>query len=331
MNDIPLPPAKFEQPKKNKSASSTGLPPSQSKLPTLVQAASSESRSSAYSTSGPISSSPTTTMTSQQQQQQQQQQHSSSSLLRRAHMALLLLLIGTVVCCYAAFLFRKGPALRSFGHIIPPRHAQTREAVTKTYLSDLTLREFLMDPEGFHLAMAPSFFGFYGYFGMLAAWEEGLTETLVSEVNVTDTIHFLETNRIQSVAGASAGAMAAVLLAMGIEPRKAADFCSNIDLLAFADPPGVGSFFKGNKFEQLMYNFMKSQRPNHSMRMEDTEIPVAVTGFDLQTLETVVMTQGSVSKAPRASATFPSLFQPVHWRDANDESGKDYIFFIRRS
>jgi predicted acylesterase/phospholipase RssA len=171
-------------------------------------------------------------------------------------------------------------------------------------------------------AYQPAFFGFYGYFGGLAAWDEGLVQDTKSKSqNLTS---FLETGKIVSVAGASAGAMAAMLLAMGIPPRKAADFCGTIDLPTFADPPGIASVFKGDRFEQLMFDFIKAEVPNHSMQMEDSQIPVAVTGFDLQTLSTLVMTKGCVARSARASATFPFLFQPVHWFDGGIQ-GKDYV------
>ena len=42
--------------------------------------------------------------------------------------------------------------------LIPPR--KTRNDGQRT--SNITLREFLIHPDGFHLGMAPSFFGFYG-------------------------------------------------------------------------------------------------------------------------------------------------------------------------
>ena len=147
---------------------------------------------------------------------------------------------------------------------------------------------------------------------MLAAWDEGLVDGL------------LESERIQSVAGASAGAMAAMLLAMGIAPRKAADFCATIDLATFADPPGIGSFLKGDIFEQLMLDFIKAEtEPGHSLKIEDTHIPVAVTGFDLQTMSTIIMTEGCVARSARASATFPFLFQPVHWFGEDNDNSND--------
>jgi hypothetical protein len=160
--------------------------------------------------------------------------------------------------------------------------------------------------------MAPAFFGYYGYFGSLAAWDDELSNS---------TFALLKEN-IKSVAGASAGAMAAVLLASGISPRKAAEFCSSISLRDFADFPGLLTVFKGNKFEEIMHTFMATQNPDSSLKLEDSPIPVAVSGFDLLTMQGKVLTRGSMARAARASACFPFLFQPVGWIDNNE----NYLF-----
>lgn len=177
--------------------------------------------------------------------------------------------------------------------------------------SPLTLRDILKDHErGFHLAMAPAFFGFYGYFGALAAWYE-------VEPNLP----------VQSLAGASAGAMAAVLIGAGISPKTAADFCSEMTVSRFADFPGFGAIFRGHKFERIMDEFLQSatnRTTAASWRLEEAVVPVAVTAFDLQSFQGIVLTTGSMARAARASATFPLLFQPVGWTDGS--SSRDYVF-----
>ena len=160
--------------------------------------------------------------------------------------------------------------------------------------SNLTLRQVLQEP--FALAMAPAFFGFYAYFGMLDAWP-------------TDAL-------IEQVAGSSAGAMAAVLLASHTTtPKQAADFCANVTLSDFADFPGVGAWFVGDAFEALLQEFLGAD-----LQLQDAPIPIAVTAFDLQTLSETVLTKGSMAKAARASATFPTLFQPVAWYEDGQEA-----------
>jgi Patatin-like phospholipase len=190
-------------------------------------------------------------------------------------------------------------------HILPNRPGPLER-------SNVTLREFLLHPDGYFLGMAPSFFGFYGYFGALAAWEDELSNS---------TFDVLQDN-INGVAGASAGAMAAILLAAGIPPQRAAEFCSTISLTDFADFPGLFAIFRGNKFEKIMYDFMKSEMPNATLDLEDASLPIAVSGFDIQTMRGHLLQKGSMARAARASACFPFLFQPVGWIDGDE----DYLF-----
>lgn len=190
-------------------------------------------------------------------------------------------------------------------HLLPTKYGTNQR-------SDLTLRDFLLDTSGFYLGLAPSFFGFYGYFGALAAWEDGLSNS---------TFDVLQGN-INGVAGASAGAMAAILLAAGIPPRRAAEFCTTISLTDFADFPGLFTIFRGDKFEKIMYDFMKAERPKSSLLLQDADIPVAVSGFDIQRMEGRLLQRGSMARAARASACFPFLFQPVGWVDGEE----NYLF-----
>ena len=121
--------------------------------------------------------------------------------------------------------------------------------------------------------------------------------------------------------------MAAVLLASGISPQQAAVFCTTVQLHQFADFPGVGAIFRGNKFEQTMMDFMHSQVGHDSLLLlQESKIPVAVTAFDLQTMQGQILTRGSMARAARASATFPFLFQPVGWTDTTKEQINDYVF-----
>jgi Patatin-like phospholipase len=220
--------------------------------------------------------------------------------------------------------------------LIPRRPAQSWQALVQGALrSDvaevpkqggLTLRHVLADSDGYHLAMAPAFFGFYGYFGALAAWEGELGRPV------------LEPDRLRSVAGASAGAMAAVLLASQIPPRTAAAFVSTMTLDKFADFPGILAAFRGNKFEAIMEDFLRQHavvRVNStasapfrapplfpaSPQMQHSSIPVAVSAFDIQTFSGRILRTGSMARAARASATFPFLFQPVGYRDDGDDAG----------
>lgn len=188
-------------------------------------------------------------------------------------------------------------------HVIPPRFDQVKQ-------SNLTLRDFILHPEGIHLALAPAFFGFFAQFGAMEAWEESL-----SSEN-----HNVLKKQVKSLAGCSAGAMTAVLLASGIKPSKAASFCQSVTLDKFADPPGLFAAFKGNLFHNIMRDFILDQKPNSTLQLQDGIVPVAVTAFDIKSMKRKILTKGSMPLAARASACFPFLFQPVAWMDQNGSS-----------
>jgi hypothetical protein len=218
--------------------------------------------------------------------------------------------------------FASPPPARLHPHLLLPRHyqqrlllASTKESSTLPILTDTTLREFLTDTAGFHLAMSPAFFGYYGYLGALAAWEEGVDDSILSAA------------KIHSLAGASAGAMTAVLLAAGMKPRHAAKFCAGMTVDRFADFPGLLGVFRGNKVEQIMYEYLRAEKPHASGLLQDADISVAVTAFDLQTMENRVLTTGSMARAARASASFPFLFMPVGWKDQTEnDNWKEHVF-----
>lgn len=196
-------------------------------------------------------------------------------------------------------------------------------------LSNVTLRQFLSHSDGFHLGLAPSFFGFYVYFGALTAFHENvLTDRQILDGKLLLPVGLHNSKGkdvlLKSTAGASSGAMAAVLLASGMNPREAADFASSMTLDKFADFPGVGGIFKGDLFEQIMVDRIKANAntdvkdESMNLRLEDGIVPVAVTGFDITTWKGKILTKGCMGKAARASATFPGLFQPCKWDDAED-------------
>ena len=232
----------------------------------------------------------------------------------------------------------------NYPHILPPHHVTTAMIAARrqsdhldasldtAFFAPLTLRDVLSNNR-YSLAMAPAFFGFYGYFGALAAWEDALGDTVLTRP------------RLQAVAGASAGAMAAILLAASIPPRTAADYVTKLTVGRFADFPGLLALFRGNKFEQIMQEFLSEQQQQRQMNnqtdgtmittasapiplLENAMLPVAVSAFDIQTMSAHVLTRGSMARAARASATFPGLFQPVPWIDSMENMAikKDYLF-----
>mmetsp|Transcript_14894 Transcript_14894/g.22911 ORF Transcript_14894/g.22911 Transcript_14894/m.22911 type:complete len:521 (+) Transcript_14894:77-1639(+) len=192
---------------------------------------------------------------------------------------------------------------RHHPHIIPPKFNNVQQA-------NMTLRDFILHPEGIHLALAPAFFGFFAQFGAMEAWEEHLSS---DDFNVLDA-------QVKSLTGCSAGAMTAVLLASGIKPSVAASFCQSVTLDKFADPPGFFAAFKGNLFHDVMRDFILDQKPNSTLQLQDGMAPVAITTFDMKSMKRKIITKGSMPLAARASACFPLLFQPVEWIDEDGSS-----------
>jgi len=196
----------------------------------------------------------------------------------------------------------------------------------ETNSSNTTLRQFLSHPDGFHLAMAPSFFGFYGYYGALTAIHElALSENDKKDGKYILPVHPLSSLAtkplLKSVAGASSGAMAAILIAAGLNPRVMSEVASSMTLGRFADPPGVMGLLKGNLFEKIMVDILKMAEYENGgglikAHLEHGLVPVAVTGYDLIGMEGKVLTHGCMGRAARASATFPGLFEPVTWNDS---------------
>ena len=208
--------------------------------------------------------------------------------------------------------------------------SDANDAYEKAPLSNLTLREFISNGDGFHLAMAPAFFGFYAYFGALSA----LNEEVLSKDDEGKVVLPTEANLarfsadgpepnvlLKSVAGASAGAMAAVFLSAGADPRDAADTCLDLTFGEVADYGGFGAALKGHRFEAIMKE--KLEKIGRTSRFDESVLPVAVSGFDLLSMSGRLLDDGCMAKAARASATFPGLFQPVGWnRESDDDQSK---------
>ena len=188
------------------------------------------------------------------------------------------------------------------------------------YMTEMTLRKYLTHENGIHVGLAPAFFGYNVYFGVLTSLLENLNhnvndaDTFYNDTSTTVRVRVVETPKmkIKSVAGASAGAMAAVMLSMGLNPRDSADFASTMTLSKFWDPPGIGGFLKGDLFQSIMVERLDG------MRLEEGEIPVAVTTFDVKSLQGKILTRGCMGKAARSSACFPLLFQPVQWKEEDE-------------
>ena len=144
---------------------------------------------------------------------------------------------------------------------------------TVMHVSDITLKEYLQHDEGYYVAMGPAFFGFYAYFGALTAIDDA--ELLLIPGSDKNRQRKRKVGgQVNGVVGASAGAMAAVLVASGKQPSDAADFACSVQLSDFADPPGILGTFKGNQFEVLMSEFLTSESISSSISSAESHINI---------------------------------------------------------
>jgi len=119
---------------------------------------------------------------------------------------------------------------------------------------------------------------------------------------------------IDMISGASAGALAGACYAkernaaileeimLGLDWRKLAALVDlNLILL-----------WKGFVQGQRTKSFLSSILGN--VRFEDLEIPLSVVATDIRSMEEIVINEGSVVEAVRASISMPMVFTPVKWR-----------------
>lgn len=119
---------------------------------------------------------------------------------------------------------------------------------------------------------------------------------------------------IDMISGTSAGAVAgacyakemkaAILeeLMLGLDWRKLAGLIDLNLLLLWK------GFVQGQKAKSFLSSIIGNAR------FEDLEIPLSVVATDVQSMEEIVLSEGSVVEAVRASISMPMIFTPVKWR-----------------
>jgi hypothetical protein len=105
--------------------------------------------------------------------------------------------------------------------------------------------------------------------------------------------------------GSSAGALVGGAYAAGVAPEALAEVLRGLTRDDFWDPrPGVG-LLAGRKFDQLL------RRVLPTTRFADCAVPAHISVFDIATRRTVVVRDGDLADAIRASCAVPGLFHPV--------------------
>jgi NTE family protein len=117
---------------------------------------------------------------------------------------------------------------------------------------------------------------------------------------------------VDVVAGTSAGALIGAWLASGMEPEQMAHSALRMDkawlyknLLLDATVPRSG-FFAGQTLLRFLRTFFGEKE------FAELELPFACVATDIETGEEVVLRDGQVAEAVRASCGLPLFFSPLH-------------------
>lgn len=118
----------------------------------------------------------------------------------------------------------------------------------------------------------------------------------------------LEENNIpiDAIAGSSIGALVGGLYAEGLRAKDIEDAVLHENWRKlFLDPSLSEGLIKGKKIEKYIRSLIGGKR------FSDTHIPLAITATDLETAELLVLKDGDVASAIRASIAIPIIFKPL--------------------
>ena len=111
---------------------------------------------------------------------------------------------------------------------------------------------------------------------------------------------------VDIISGSSAGALIGGLYACDIKPDMIKNLAIQIDKKMWVDftVPKKG-IIKGEKIEEIL-KLITRQR-----NIEDLNRKLAIVATDLKNAEEIIFTEGSISKAIRASISVPGIFEPI--------------------
>lgn len=112
---------------------------------------------------------------------------------------------------------------------------------------------------------------------------------------------------IDMISGSSIGAIIASIFAAGSNMYLLEKFALQMNMRDYLDigRPRSGGLLRGNRIEELIRLF------THRMDFSDTRIPLYCAAVDAAEGELVMLHEGSVSRAARASMSIPGIFAPV--------------------
>lgn len=118
---------------------------------------------------------------------------------------------------------------------------------------------------------------------------------------------------IDYIVGSSIGAWVAAFFGLFQDVEKLEDYAVNKrrdKFYIFLEPAMQGGLIKGEKMEKLFNQWFEKKD------FSDTKIPVGAMATDLISGQSVVLKDGNIAKAVRASMSIPTLFKPVEYEDA---------------
>lgn len=150
--------------------------------------------------------------------------------------------------------------------------------------TNLKLKDILKE-EPLTLALSAGFFGFFAHLGFVEALKaEGIEISMIS--------------------GSSAGALVGAIIGSNISTPDALKLLTEIPVKDIWDP-GLGlGYLKWRKVENILSSHLHP-------RLEDLNLKIAVSAFELRSFKTKVFTEGSVAPIIRASCTPPFLVHPA--------------------
>lgn len=109
---------------------------------------------------------------------------------------------------------------------------------------------------------------------------------------------------VDVIAGTSLGAILGALYAHGYDAEDLGTLASSVKWRDIVDLSLQGGLIKGEKLRQFLSTYLP---PN----FEDLAKPLAVTTTDVESGEEVILFEGDLVSAVRASSSYPGAFQPV--------------------
>lgn len=113
---------------------------------------------------------------------------------------------------------------------------------------------------------------------------------------------------IDYIAGTSMGALIGSLFAVGISPNMIEKLATNLSNSSWVDLtlPRKG-LIAGERIEEMLRLLTRG------CNIEETKIPLKLVATDIKNGERVIMDQGPLYKAIRASISIPGIFKPVEY------------------